>query len=75
MVDEKTFWWNLDPPQEAMREALENEGFPHYTTINRMPVFEEDVDMERVTEIARSLVSGTYIGPDQPKKRRGRKRG
>jgi hypothetical protein len=69
-ADEPTWWWNLNPPQDEMREALEAEGFPAYRLNNRMPVFEEEVDMERVKEIALALHRGTYYGPEKKKRKR-----
>jgi len=67
------WWWLLNPPQDKLREALEAEGFPPCTFVNRQPVFAQDVDTEAVMLLAKKVVSGTYEHEEKPK-RKSRKR-
>lgn len=62
---EEEWWWALACDQEALREALEAEGFPPFTFYSRRPDFADaKVDMDEVKEIALRVRYGTY----KPKK-------
>lgn len=62
---EEEWWWALACDQEALREALEGEGFPPFIFYSRRPDFgDAEVDMNEVKEIALRVRYGTY----KPKK-------
>jgi hypothetical protein len=74
---DEIFWWTLDVDPEAVKVALENEGYHVAHFVNRKPILvDEKVDMKKVREIGQQVKFGNYSRESvtEPKTKPRRKR-
>jgi hypothetical protein len=66
----REFFWGLNAPQEALREALLAEGLPFESFVNRAPIFSDEVDGEFVKAVAIAVKDGSWKPPKAKKRKR-----